>query len=176
MTDQLKESLSAFMDGELPESRQLLDRLKNDAELRAAWGRYHVIHDVLKQRFEPKAHSLAGRVSSALENEPALLAPKPIHSPSHNKRRLIGWSVAASVLFVSVLWLGQRTLTPDEDNQELVALNQDGQMTAEAEQTLSDYIANHNEYSVSTQMQGMLAYTRLVSYSPSQQQTANRVE
>lgn len=176
MTDQLKESLSAFMDGELHDSHQLLDQLKKDADLRAAWCRYHVIHDVLKQRYEPKAHTLAMRVSAALDNEPALLAPHKIHASSHSKRRMIGWSVAASVLFVSVLWVGQRALTSDDDNQELVAFNQDGQMSAEAETSLSDYIANHNEYSVSTQMQGMLPYTRLVSYTPSQQLASNRAE
>ncbi len=70
-----KEQISALLDGELPEheAARCLDRLTRDPDLRSAWGRYHLIGDAL--RGEPlglPGGGLAGRVSAALEREPAL--------------------------------------------------------------------------------------------------------
>ena len=50
MTDRIKEQLSAFLDGELPdpESALLLKRLERDDELRGALSRYSLIGAVLR--------------------------------------------------------------------------------------------------------------------------------
>ena len=50
MSEQLKESLSAVMDGEADEFeiRRVLDEATSDAELRGVWERYHLIGSVLR--------------------------------------------------------------------------------------------------------------------------------
>lgn len=50
MTEQLKQSLSAVIDGEADafELRRVLDELERDAELRATWSRYHLIGSVIR--------------------------------------------------------------------------------------------------------------------------------
>ncbi len=50
MTEQLKQSLSAVVDGEADafELRRVLDELEHDAELRATWSRYHLIGSVIR--------------------------------------------------------------------------------------------------------------------------------
>ncbi len=50
MTEQLKESLSAVMDGEADEFeiRRVLNEAANDAELRGVWERYHLVRSVMR--------------------------------------------------------------------------------------------------------------------------------
>lgn len=174
MSEQIKELMSAFMDGELDDSGSLLDQLKVDSDLRATWSRYHVIRDSLQQRHLPAASILAARVAAALEQEPVLLAPLNKRNSKKPLHRAIGWAAAASILLITGLWFTQTiSFTGEGDNGfELTP----PQATAEVEQTLSDYIVNHNEYSASTKMQGMLPYTRLISYVPTQQSSVERVE
>lgn len=178
MSEQIKELMSAFMDGELDNSGSLLDQLKVDSELRATWSRYHVIRDSLQQRHLPAASVLAARVAAALEQEPVLLAPMHKRNSKKSSRRAIGWATAASILLIMGLWFTQTISFTGEGGNgfELSSSGQPPQVTAEVEQTLSDYIVNHNEYSASTKMQGMLPYTRLISYVPTQQASVERVE
>ena len=74
MTDRIKEQLSAFLDGELPdpESALLLKRLERDDELRGALSRYSLIGAVLRSDGDvPAARQVAARVSAAIAREPA---------------------------------------------------------------------------------------------------------
>ncbi len=178
MSEQMKELTSAFMDGELDDAQAFLDQLKVDDDLRATWSRYHAIRDSLHHRYLPGVSVLAARVAAALEQEPVLLMPL---NKRHNKKpasHALGWAAAASVVLIMALWFTQTiSITGDNGNIfEITSNGQPPQATAEVEQTLSDYIVNHNEYSASTKMQGMLPYTRLVSYEPAQQAGAERVE
>ena len=73
MTDRIKEQLSAFLDGELPdtESALLLKRLERDDELRGALSRYSLIGAVLRSDGDvPAARQVAARVSAAIAKEP----------------------------------------------------------------------------------------------------------
>ena len=58
MTDRIKEQLSAFLDGELPdpESALLLKRLERDDELRGALSRYSLIGAVLRSDGDVPVH------------------------------------------------------------------------------------------------------------------------
>ena len=51
MSDRIKEQLSAFVDGQLPDAeRELLERrLDSDDELRGTWQRYHLIRDAMRE-------------------------------------------------------------------------------------------------------------------------------
>lgn len=176
MTDDIKESLSAFMDSELEDHQTVLDQLKTDDELRATWARYHVIRDAMQQRHLAAASVISHRVSLAMANEPVLLAPRKL-THAHYRKRAAGWAIAASLLLVSTLWFAQSDYFGAEVDSNGFAINTSSpQVSAEAEQALSDYLVNHNEYSASGRMQGMLPYTRIVSYTPANQAAAERIE
>ena len=74
MSEQIREQVSAFLDGELPasETELLLKRLTRDAELRESFGRYGLIGEAMRGS-EP-AHltrGFAARVNRAIDGEPA---------------------------------------------------------------------------------------------------------
>lgn len=72
MTETIKEQLSAFLDGELPEAETtlLLKRLERDDDLRATLSRYSLIGAVMRQDEEVLAGTaLASRVSAAIAAE-----------------------------------------------------------------------------------------------------------
>jgi len=85
MTEQLRQSLSAVIDGEADafELRRVLDELDRDPELRAAWDRYHLIGSVLRGERTVQSRSaarvLARRVPLAVR-ESAPLTAKPCES------------------------------------------------------------------------------------------------
>ena len=87
MTDRIKEQLSAFLDGELPdpESALLLKRLERDDELRGALSRYSLIGAVLRSDGDvPAARQVAARVSAAIAREPARGARFAAHARSRS--------------------------------------------------------------------------------------------
>lgn len=114
MTDRIKEQLSAFLDGELPdpESALLLKRLERDDELRGALSRYSLIGAVLRNEGDvPAARQVAARVSAAIAREPRR-AGRPAWLPGRVAlgRAVAGIGVAAGVAFGAVL-LVQQVLT-----------------------------------------------------------------
>lgn len=107
MTERIKEQLSAFLDGELPEpeSALLLKRLERDDELRGALSRYSLIGAVLRSDGDvPAARQVAARVSAAIAREPS---PGGIAIRWRRRRALArsiaGLGVAASVATASIL-------------------------------------------------------------------------
>ena len=77
MNDQNKERLSAFMDDEIDLDNDVLQQLKNSDEAKAVWARYHLIRDAMTQHLgEQVKVDLVDRVSSALIDEPVVLAPR----------------------------------------------------------------------------------------------------
>lgn len=72
MTETIKEQLSAFLDGELPEAETtlLLKRLERDDDLRVTLSRYSLIGAVMRQDDDVLAGTaLASRVSAAIAAE-----------------------------------------------------------------------------------------------------------
>jgi negative regulator of sigma E activity len=111
MTDRIKEQLSTFLDGELPdqETALLLKRLERDDELRGALSRYSLIGAVLRSDGDmPAARQVAARVSAAIAREPAGTAGRlRIPGRAALLRAVGGLAVAASVASGSVLLLQQ---------------------------------------------------------------------
>ncbi|HLG53289.1 MAG TPA: sigma-E factor negative regulatory protein [Steroidobacteraceae bacterium] len=107
MSERIKEQLSAFLDGELPEpeSALLLKRLERDDELRGALSRYSLIGAVLRHAGDvPAARQVAARVSAVIAREPA----GPIRAAAMSRsgavlRALAGVAVAAGVAAVALL-------------------------------------------------------------------------
>jgi len=110
MSEDIKEQLSALMDGELSRDERafLLRRLDHDAELRATWARFHLARDMLTHR--PGAApmvDLADRVMAALAAEAA--APQAQATARASRwRPWLGAAIAASVALVAVLSIAPR--------------------------------------------------------------------
>ena len=112
MTDRIKEQLSAFLDGELPdpESALLLKRLERDDELRGALSRYSLIGAVLRNDGDvPAARQVAARVSAAIAREPARGAGRRCACRGRDAflRAAAGIAVAAGVALGAVLLVQQ---------------------------------------------------------------------
>ncbi len=97
LDENIREQLSAWMDGELPadEARFLERRLANEPALRAHWQRLQLASSCMKgHALRPMPASLAERVSLAI-TEPGAAATA--------RRPWLGWAVAASVALLAIV-------------------------------------------------------------------------
>ncbi len=73
-----KEQISALMDGDLIDA-EVLNELEMDSDLQATWGRYHLIGDAMRGDLPVNLQlDLSDSIMLALEDEPVILAPKPV--------------------------------------------------------------------------------------------------
>ncbi|HEX3848733.1 MAG TPA: sigma-E factor negative regulatory protein [Steroidobacteraceae bacterium] len=117
MSEQIREQVSAFLDGELPssETELLLKRLTRDAELRESFGRYALIGEALRGASPGLlTRGFAGRVNLAIDGEPAPLAPSLPAAARGARwwRPFAGAAVAAGVAAVAVVALQERSVSP----------------------------------------------------------------
>jgi len=137
-----KEQISALMDGDL-EQQGILDQLESDADLSGCWQRYHLIGDAMRRELPRTLHlDIADSIASALEREPAMLAPPAIaveparmapqttatgseaSSPGRvvSLFKMVGqYAIAASVALAVVVGVQQASRQP-QDNGELPVL------------------------------------------------------
>ena len=117
MSEQIREQVSAFLDGELPnsETELLLKRLTRDGELRESFGRYALIGEAIRgtTRGVLLNKGFTGRVNLAIDGE---LIPANGHLPQTRGPRwwrpFAGAAVAAGVAAVAVVALQQRAVAP----------------------------------------------------------------
>ncbi|MDH3948677.1 MAG: sigma-E factor negative regulatory protein, partial [Gammaproteobacteria bacterium] len=102
MTNKIDEQLSTLVDDELANQDAVLERVAADPELRARWSRYHLMRDVITGHIpEQPLGDIANRVSQALDDEPAILAP--VHKRKRTPRipfimkQVGGLAIAATV-------------------------------------------------------------------------------
>jgi sigma-E factor negative regulatory protein RseA len=116
MSEQIREQVSAFLDGELPdtETELLLKRLTRDGELRESFGRYALIGEALRGGgSQILTRGFASRVNLAIDGEPAQAVPQAPTTRAHRWwRPLAGVSVAAGVAAVAIVALQQRSISP----------------------------------------------------------------
>ncbi|PKQ71194.1 transcriptional regulator [Aeromonas sobria] len=73
-----KEQISALMDGELSDA-EVLNELEMDSDLQDTWGRYHLIGNAMRGDLSVNLQlDLSASIMAALEDEPTILAPKPV--------------------------------------------------------------------------------------------------
>jgi sigma-E factor negative regulatory protein RseA len=115
MSEQIREQVSAFLDGELPnsETELLLKRLTRDGELRESFGRYAVIGEALRGASPILMKGFTSRVNFAIDGEPVPVNGHPQQSRSPRWwRPLAGAAVAAGVAAVAIVALQQRADAP----------------------------------------------------------------
>jgi len=155
------EQISRLMDGELEgaEAEAAFRELKQ-AEGVATWVCYHVIGDALRGAGGPAA-GFSERFAARFEAEPTVLAPRPLHGP----RLPFVWAAAATVAAVAVVgWVAVSTLdsrpTALAKAREAAAVRV---AQARSAPVSPDYLLAHQEYSPTTQIQGVGPYLRAVS-------------
>ncbi|WP_279488324.1 RseA family anti-sigma factor [Aeromonas veronii] len=75
-----KEQISALMDGDLSDA-EVLNELEMDSDLQYTWGRYHLIGDAMRGDLPVNLQlDLSDSIMAALEDEPTILAPKPVET------------------------------------------------------------------------------------------------
>lgn len=178
--------LSALMDGEILDVDKGLEQLAKDTEMQDVWRRYHLARDVMKgQSSEFPALDISAAVSESLKSEPVILTPLWRRlSPRYVMKQAAGLAVAAAVGTVAVLSVQQAQLvSSDEDTlanadpktyqvaQQPLRIRQVSfttrkKLDAAVESKLSGYLVNHNEFSTSTRVSGVMPYTRIVSFVP----------
>ena len=116
MSEQIREQVSAFLDGELPnsETELLLKRLTRDGELRESFGRYALIGEAIRGNSRGLVtKNFAGRVNLAIDGEPVTASGQVRESRAPRWwRPFAGVAVAAGVAAVAVLALQQRAIAP----------------------------------------------------------------
>jgi sigma-E factor negative regulatory protein RseA len=117
MSEQIREQISAFLDGELPasETELLLKRLARDAELREGFGRYALVGEAMRATPHSRiTRGFAARINATIDGEPAVSSPIAAARarPMHWWRPIAGAAVAAGVAAVAVVALQQRAVTP----------------------------------------------------------------
>ena len=186
------DKLSSLMDGELRNSKEIFENLANDTEMQATWKRYHLARDAIKgQLSEHPTLDISAAVSESLKAEPAIFTPVWRRlNPRYIMKQAAGLAVAAVVGTLAVISVQQTQLVA-LDNSIIAKLNSNGttyrpglsqiqpdqirqvsfttrqKLDAAVESKLSGYLVNHNEFSESTRVSGVMPYTRIVSFSSS---------
>jgi sigma-E factor negative regulatory protein RseA len=116
MSEQIREQVSAFLDGELPnsETELLLKRLTRDGELRESFGRYALIGETIRGATRaPLSRGFAARVNGAIDGEAGAANLTPIRAPAARWwKTAAGGAVAAGVAVVAIVALQQRAVGP----------------------------------------------------------------
>jgi sigma-E factor negative regulatory protein RseA len=116
MSEQIREQVSAFLDGELPnsETELLLKRLTRDQELRESFGRYALIGESLRGGTHARlSQGFPGRVNRAIDGEPLIADAATVRGRSTVWwRPFAGAAVAAGVAAIAVVALQQRAIAP----------------------------------------------------------------
>lgn len=166
----MKENLSAFIDDELDDqfSRQVLDRLHADGDLRREFALQVMIGDALRGDSTHDAGFTAS-VMSRLDDEPTVLAPI---APRERKASPALWLPAAAAVagVALVSWLGLDLMAPGSPVQvaasptRLASEPVSVAPVAEADDApLRAYLVAHHGYSPTGSMQGVALYARGVS-------------
>lgn len=184
------DKLSALMDGELRDQDKWCERLAEDKEMQEVWHRYHLARDVMKgQLSEFPTLDVSAAVSEVLNNEPVILTPiwQRI-SPRYVMKQAAGLAVAAAVGTIAVLSVQQTQLSTTDNNTlaaekgatatyqiasqlqpsqiRQVSFTTRQKLDAAVESKLSGYLVNHNEFSNTVRVSGVMPYTRIVSFVP----------
>lgn len=157
----MKQQISALMDGELfeDEAEALLDKMKHNHAAHEEWQAYHLISDALRQPDHLHAN-ISASLRERLQAEPTVLAPQRW---TGRKVQMYALSAAASVMALAVVaWMSAQTGI--EQAPQMTAAQQHAHPASfAANQNLNGYLMAHQEFSPSTDVQGVASYIRTVA-------------
>lgn len=182
MNDTVKEQLSALIDGELPdEERELLHkRLATDSELRAAWQRYHLIRDAMRENLP----ELISRTSDSVivpdhDEHPVTVTPQSA-SLMRFARPAAGFAIAASVAMLAVFGVVSNRDQLSSEPAPQVAVSKPAKQLPDnfivvprtgwesvrpaVVSHLNSYLVDHSNYSGFGASQSIIPYTRVAGY------------
>ena len=177
MNEDVREQLSALVDGELgePDAVGMLDRLNLDEELKQVWERYHLVSDVIRNDLPLfTSVDLVDRVRQSLDTEPIAFRP-PRRVPATLKP-VASLALAASIAVVAVLGfrghlgVGQAgtEMVAHGDSQQAVPARAAGMRwdvdRPDVEQRLNAYLVNHHGHT-GNGVGSLLPYARIVAYN-----------
>lgn len=170
----MKEKISALLDGEIEPSEldALLGELRQQPDLRKQWGRYARIQSSLHNEDGP---DVADRIWAALQDEPAILAPRKSGLASHPlvRRYVAGLAVAATVAAAAIGSLNWYAPTfapqaqllaqagPEKANYIRTSGTHWQVDDPKLEDDLNMYLVEHGGYAGSS---GMLSYVKVAGY------------
>ena len=160
MTDQIREQISALLDGELTrdELGLLVRRMERDAELRRAFGNYVLMGETLRAPGGRTASlGFAARVSAAIDDQPvaaADLTETRRALPARWARPVVATALAASAAVAAVLvWRldapgdAVTTVVADAGQGSELPLPAGSSPTLEQSQRLASYLVTHSQFS-----------------------------
>jgi sigma-E factor negative regulatory protein RseA len=164
--------ISAFMDGEAgqTETRQTMQRLKQNEECCETWKTFHLIGDIMRGD-PPLEDDFMARFHARMEHEPTQLAPRM----TWRKSTYHALSAAASVAAVAVVLTVVFTDNPLQPQAPIAAapkidaatvaqgVMQPRPVAAANQGKMNEYLMAHQEYSPSTAFQGVVPYVRTVA-------------
>ena len=151
MNEAIRTQISAFVDGELPDSEAdlLLRRMSQDAELRREAAEYLELGRVMRgEASVPGIEQLRARVSAALDHKAHAAAAVETNDPVGKAiRPLVGVAVAASVALIALFGLqltpGVGNNTPVEENVAEVADDPGYTVPQQIDEQLRQYYLSH---------------------------------
>ncbi len=166
MNETIRMQLSAYVDGELPESEAelLIRRLSQDTALRAEVAEFIEIGRSMRGEFAPSGiHGLRHRVQMALDSD--VEAPAEVREPKRRSgfvKPLAGLAVAGAVAVVAIAGLG-RVDTVDSVPPDTAVIAGQGEYVVPPESSdLRQYLRMHGESTSAHGANGMGA--RLASF------------
>jgi len=151
MKDQIREQVSALLDGELPrdEIGLLVRRMERDTELRRAFGSYSLIGETLRAPGGRTARpSFAARVSAAIDAPEIVLAPAAAAARALWKRPAFATALAASVALIAIVLV--QPFTGPASTPAVVekwAMAGAASPTPAQSQRLAGYLVAHSQFS-----------------------------
>lgn len=163
----MKTRISALVDGELEdhETRDTLDALRRDEELRRQWSDAQLLGEALREEGRLD-FDITAQVMAALEQEPTVLAPKPAAAPDRRRPALALAASAAGIALVAWLGLGSAPdPAPGVPLAQAPATRMAIAAPAASTPRLQEYLVAHQAYSPAGPMVGAARNIRTVAAS-----------
>jgi len=182
LNETTSEKISALVDDEQVLDQSFYDSLTKNSEAKAKWSRYNLVSDILNDRDHHIVDkSWFDELDSKIEAEPTILAPRSIRTFKQKVvKQVAGFGVAATVAMAAIVSFQQtqvakispQTNVATAANQSSFSSTQIKPVTLRlnkaTESKLSSYLVNHYEHSVSSKIQGVMPYSRIVSVTPAE--------
>jgi len=187
MSEKLKESLSAVIDGEADEFelRRVLDEIGKDAGLAMSWERYHMIGSVMRRERVAQGSGMRERIwaevqtEAAAVDEPVLVAEeiKGAQPGGHSAlRRWVSLAAVAVLAFAAAVGFndlpedgdqGAATIAADEDPEQFQSLDQAVALNSEVTTTdrvRTDAYKVYHMQQLGMNQSGFGGFAKMVAY------------